>query len=192
MSSCPSCSRNIKIDESHYGTLYTCPECQSVFFVGWDGQPENAAAPAISNEEINPQANDFISTPSTSFPADDLLSPMTPTEPAGFELPSYEPTETAEKENFNDVLEFANAVEDKGLITYTLTIKGIDLSHLHQQLTDALTDPKFNWRVEDVMGQIQNGTLILESLNAAKTVVLVQRLKFLPLEIHWRQNVLTS
>lgn len=208
MSSCPSCSRNIKIDESHYGTLYTCPQCQSVFFVGWDGQPENAAAPmadtaptenfaspeapAISNEEVIPQANDFISTPATSFPADDLSSPLNPIEPTGFELPSYEPTEASGKENFNDVLEFANAVEDKGLITYTLTIKGIDLSHLHQQLTDALTDPKFNWRVEEIMGQIQDGTLTLESLNAAKAAVLVQRLKFLPLEIHWRQNVLTS
>lgn len=205
MASCPSCSRNIKIEDSHFGTLFTCPHCQSVFFIGWDGLPENGSQSAnppsfealpdpFPNDQFptgDQQASDFItSTPTIEpapFSADDLLAPL---DQVGQEN-SLEPLDSP-KENFQDVLEFANAVENKGLITYTLTIQGIDLSHLHQQLTEALTDSKFNWRVEEVMAQIQNGSLVLESLSPAKAVVLVQRLKFLPLQIHWRQNVLTS
>jgi len=204
MANCPSCSQNIKIDDSSYGTLFTCPHCQSVFFVGWDGQPEtalNSAEPSTNyfpenttytppeGESIAPQAMDFISPVSSFVPEENSHQDFLAQEPVH---DSNNSGTFPAKENFADVVEFANAVEDKGLITYDLTISGIDLSHLHQQIIDALTDSKFNWRVEDILAQIQNGTLVLQSLSPAKTVVLVQRLKFLPLEIRWRQNVLTT
>ncbi|MEK6774083.1 MAG: hypothetical protein AABY64_09085 [Bdellovibrionota bacterium] len=127
-----------------------------------------------TSPEMTPQAMDFI-TP--------LNSPPMNEEPI---------LDQPKKEDFSDVLEFANSVEDNGVITYNLTIKGIDLSHLHEQIVEALSDPKFNWQVAEMMSKIQNGTLVLESLSPAKTVVLVQRLKYLPVEIQWRQNVLTN
>ncbi len=183
MSNCPSCSQSIKIEDFHFGTLFTCPHCQNVFFIGWDGQPEVASQEVSFSEpiaqEMTPQAMDFI-TPLNSLPMNE--------EPI-IDQPIID---QPKKEDFSDVLEFANSVEDNGVITYSLTIKGIDLSHLHEQIVEALSDPKFNWQVAEIMSKIQSGTLVLESLSPAKTVVLVQRLKYLPVEIQWRQNVLTN
>lgn len=130
MANCPSCSQNIKIEDSSYGTLFTCPHCQSVFFVGWDGQPETSSVQAESaapisfvpeGEAIDPQAMDFL-TPSSAS-----LTPESNSENSFVPEPTNEDTFSI-KENFNDVVEFANAVDDKGLITYNLTIEGIDLS----------------------------------------------------------------
>ncbi len=206
MSQCPSCSNNIKIEESHYGTLFTCNHCQSVFFVGWDGNPEAAnvetpaavapmssenflapseVSPSLSEpvsfnpDEMNPSVMDFITPSSGDFiQQPEPLLPADPIESGG--------------ENFSEVIEFANMTDDKGLIIYELTIQGIDHSELHKQVADALTDSKFNWQVEEVLSRIKDGVLVLESLTPAMTMVLVNRLKYLPVEIEWRQNVLTN
>lgn len=40
MAGCPSCQTNLQIGQEHFGALFTCENCRSVFFVNWDGQPE--------------------------------------------------------------------------------------------------------------------------------------------------------
>ena len=212
MSQCPSCSKNIKIEESHYGTLFTCNHCQSVFFVGWDGVPEVANAEVA--QPVDPIASDNFLTPVQSEPSfsdptnfnPDTLNPsvtdfITPSSSGDF-IQQSEPFASADPvepiahepsgEDFSEVLEFANTTDDKGLIIYELTIQGIDHSELHKQVADALIDPKFNWQVEEVLSRIKDGVLVLESLTPAMTMVLVNRLKYLPVEIQWRQNVLTN
>jgi uncharacterized Zn finger protein (UPF0148 family) len=37
---CPNCQKEQKVTEQNYGTLFTCPTCQAVYFVNFDGQPE--------------------------------------------------------------------------------------------------------------------------------------------------------
>ncbi len=206
MSQCPSCSQNIKIEESHYGTLFTCNHCQSVFFVGWDGVPEisNAETPAptvpmtpenfLTPSEVNPSLSEPVNfNPDELNPA--VMDFITPSSGDFIQQPEpLLPTDTVEPsgENFSEVIEFANTTDDKGLIIYELTIRGIDHSELHKQVADALTDSKFNWRVEEVLLRIKDGVLVLEALTPAMTMVLVNRLKYLPVEIQWRQNVLTN
>lgn len=37
---CPNCQQNQLVTEHNYGALYTCPSCQAVYFINFDGQPE--------------------------------------------------------------------------------------------------------------------------------------------------------
>lgn len=46
MSQCPRCHNEIQIQQNQFGSLFTCPHCQAVFFVDWSGQPE---APSTEN-----------------------------------------------------------------------------------------------------------------------------------------------
>jgi len=140
-------------------------------------EPSPSFEAAPSSSEAAPQADGMEVMPSLdSFSA-----------PPGFDAPAAGP-----KENFSDVVKFGNSLDDKGLITYTVTIQGIDLSSVLQQIKEALTDERFNWKADDLLGQIQNGELVIDSLSTAKAVVLVHRLKYLPVEVQWRQNVLTN
>jgi hypothetical protein len=38
--SCPSCSQPVEITDKHLGTIFTCPHCNAVYFIDWNGQPE--------------------------------------------------------------------------------------------------------------------------------------------------------
>ena len=57
MAECPQCHSSIQISEQSFGTLFTCPACSAVYFVGWDGVPERpddkaAAFPTSFEEHI--------------------------------------------------------------------------------------------------------------------------------------------
>ncbi len=47
---CPSCQKEQNVTEQNYGALYTCPTCQAVYFVNFDGQPEYGE---MSQEDMN-------------------------------------------------------------------------------------------------------------------------------------------
>lgn len=56
MAQCPNCSKTIAVTEDHFGTLYRCEHCNTEFFIGFDGAPENSKAPLASDlptEESN-------------------------------------------------------------------------------------------------------------------------------------------
>ena len=37
---CPNCQNEQRVTEQNYGALYTCPSCQAVYFINFDGKPE--------------------------------------------------------------------------------------------------------------------------------------------------------
>lgn len=47
---CPSCQKEQKVTEQNYGALFTCPTCQAVYFVNFDGRPEFGE---MSAEDMN-------------------------------------------------------------------------------------------------------------------------------------------
>jgi endogenous inhibitor of DNA gyrase (YacG/DUF329 family) len=245
---CPHCQRSVEITEQHYGTLFTCPHCNAVYFIDWGGQPELAVAEEASaseNEEVN--SDDFASSVSAPAPAPEAENNFTPeynpndysapvdtyqleATPAGEDssvgMDSYaeaspqdaytqaEPTDPepeaydfgqtldqmteppkpsiADTSDFSDVTQFANADTAVGPLAYTVTIEGIDSSQLVNQIKEAMTDSRFAWDVNSLIHQIGGGRLVLEGLNPAKAATLVQRIKYLPLKITWRQDVLSS
>ncbi len=71
MTSCPSCQQPVEVLEQHKGTLFTCPHCNAVFFIDWNGQPEVAEHEVVGTDEPgafeNPGQN-FAGVPDFSQP----------------------------------------------------------------------------------------------------------------------------
>ncbi len=164
MASCPVCQAEIEITSQHYGTLYTCPSCNAVFFVDWAGDPEKSM----------PQREDEVP-----------LEPLDLEGEVDSPSPSFEST-------FSEITDFGNADVTQAAFNYTVTISGIDTAVIYQQVKEAVADSKFGWNVIQVMTQIKDGVLILTSLNAVKASILVQRVKYLPVKVSWSQDVLSS
>lgn len=76
---CPSCHQQVEVTEQNHGTLFTCPHCNAVYFVGWDGQfeinpvaeqeltPESTFEPTVVAESVDsgfvPPISDFTPEP---------------------------------------------------------------------------------------------------------------------------------
>ncbi|WP_295898802.1 hypothetical protein [uncultured Bdellovibrio sp.] len=261
------------------GTLFTCPHCNAVYFIDWNGQPEMAEhepeqvpEPELEQEIEtpesfeggtdfeggadfqsgtsfeNPPQQDYAYTPpagaggvgeemiphpepvfSGEIPQnipDEMTPPedpyLTPAEeiPPGTEIETplnYEaevpaeseapydfsqtldripepltPSGTTDTADFSDVTDFANADTTAGPLTYAVVIEGIESSRLLMQLKEAMTDSRFGWDVNEILNQVGGGRLVLKGLSPAKASVLINRIKYLPFKISWRQDVLSG
>lgn len=99
---------------------------------------------------------------------------------------------TPDTNDFSDVTEFANADTTAGPLTYAVIIEGIESSRLLMQLKEAMTDSRFGWDVQEILNQVGSGRLVLRGLSPAKASVLINRIKYLPFKISWRQDVLSG
>jgi hypothetical protein len=113
-----------------------------------------------------------------SQPLEATPEPMTPLNPDSNPL--------------SEITNFGNADLGQTAFSYTIMISGIDSSAIRTQLQEAITDSKFGWNVIQVMAQIKGGVLTIKSVNAVKASILIQRVKYLPVKISWRQDVLSS
>ncbi|MDG0817277.1 hypothetical protein [Bdellovibrio svalbardensis] len=102
------------------------------------------------------------------------------------------PVSVSDSSDFSDVTDFANADTAAGPITYVVVIDGIESSHLLYQLKEAMTDSRFGWDVAELLTTVGGGRLVLPGLTPAKASVLINRIKYLPFKISWRQDVLSS
>ena len=92
----------------------------------------------------------------------------------------------------DDIAHFGNAELSQSAFSYTLTIAGIDSGVLRAGIQEAISDSKFGWNVVQVMAQIKGGVLTIKSMNPVKASILMQRVKYLPVQVSWRQDVLSS
>ncbi|WP_347358662.1 zf-TFIIB domain-containing protein [Bdellovibrio sp.] len=258
---CPNCHQSVEILDKHLGTLYTCPHCNAVYFIDWNGQPEMAQhepepEPVEAPVEQNYQEQNFQdqsgypeqSYQGQDYQAQEYQQPEVPNEqePAAFdggfneapnmayespaetsfeaisedqevhgEVPAVEeapydfsqtldsvgspltpeplaPAGVSDTADFSDVTDFANADTVSGPLAYTLTIEGIESSLLVSQLREAMTDSRFGWDVATILSQIGGGRLVIKGLSPAKASVLINRIKYLPFKISWRQDVLSG
>ena len=243
MTDCPHCQRPIEISEINHGTLFTCPLCNSVYFVGWDGQPELPPTAEDMAAE-NPSQSSDSSEATPEYDNDATKMSFAPMESSGqetiidnttYQPQDYESLDQAHSENLNeeellasepepqlepeaegsydfskpldrieeasstidspgfqDVSDFANSDQVTGGLTYSLTIRGIDSKKIYGDLRDALADSRFGWDANILMKGVRNGSLTINGLNPAKTFVVVSRIKYLSLQISWRQDVLAT
>lgn len=260
---CPSCQKSVEILDKHLGTLFTCPHCNAVYFIDWNGQPEMAehepepvVEPELEQEIETPQSfeegtdfeggadfqagTDFQNPPQQDYAnysagtgtseefvphaeptfsgeiPQNIPEEMAPQEdpylapaeeiPPGTEIETpYDfsqtldripepvtPSGTPDTADFSDVTDFANADTTAGPLTYAVIIEGIESSHLLIQLKEAMTDSRFGWDVAEILNHIGGGRLILRGLSPAKASVLINRIKYLPFKISWRQDVLSG
>lgn len=227
MIACPSCQRPVEILDQHFGALFTCPHCQAVYFIDWQGQPEmaqhdNQDEPIVSEDVVegsfeNPVENSVESAEYTApldsgepfapdfvepnyeapIPEGEYMGPVE-TESYDFSQPLGQPevntfgNETTDSPDFSDITDFANADVELGPLSYTIQIDGLDSSANIIQLKEVMTDSRFSWDVSALLKGIKEGRLVLTGLPPAKASVLINRLKYLPFKISWRQDVLTS
>ncbi|WP_413559486.1 hypothetical protein [Bdellovibrio sp. HCB209] len=101
-------------------------------------------------------------------------------------------SKTSDDANFADVLDFANSTSGEGNFSYVVIIEGLDSSQLVHQLKEAMTDSKFGWDVSELLTHIGGGRLVIKGLSPAKASVFINRIKYLPFKISWRQDVLSG
>lgn len=106
-----------------------------------------------------------------------------------FQRPAFE---TSDSSDFSEVAEFGNAEVTQAAFSYSVRIEGIDSAEVRKSLEEALNDSKFNWNPSELMSQIKDGALTIRSVSAVKASILVQRIKYLPVKISWRQDVLSG
>lgn len=176
MADCPQCRSTIEIPESGFGTLFNCPNCQAVFFVGWDGVPEQ------------PQSPPAEAVPLDFGPGVGAAPEVEMTQPAATD---WEPPALDSSTDFKDVVEFGNSPEMKSPITYTVSVQGIEIADIRQKFKEAITDSRFGWDVDQILKQLQGGNITFTDLSPAKASALINRIKYLPIRISWRQNVLS-
>lgn len=59
---CPSCQKDVTVTEQNYGALYTCDQCQAVYFINFEGQAEYGEVPdTISPEMLSGGAGESVS-----------------------------------------------------------------------------------------------------------------------------------
>ena len=98
-------------------------------------------------------------------------------------------------EALDEIAEFGNSPisqGNEGQYVYTLNLSGIDSGEIRKSLVDALSDDKFKWNVNEIISNIEKGELSIQGLNPAKAFVIVNRIKFLPIDIDWIQHDITN
>ncbi|MBX3039697.1 MAG: hypothetical protein KF789_03180 [Bdellovibrionaceae bacterium] len=102
---------------------------------------------------------------------------------------ALEPAAVAGDEGMADVLNYGNQENAAGPLAYTVVIEGLELAETFEKLKEALTDSRFNWESDEVMAQVKAGRLELKGLNPTKASILINRIKYLPIEVSWKQEV---
>ena len=145
MAECPQCHSSIDIPEQNFGTLFTCPLCFAVYFVGWEGIPESPSTEVVLSPSSSqpPVAieNNLKEAPLAwdqllGQNVEELASRVEPlTEVSTDEVTMNEVTD------FQDVVEFGNSPQLEGSLTYTIFIKGIDIADTREKIKEALNPP---------------------------------------------------
>ncbi|WP_413289718.1 zf-TFIIB domain-containing protein [Bdellovibrio sp. HCB337] len=141
--------------------------------------------PVAEEPAVIEEAPAYEEAPSDYDLSQPLGMPETP-------IQESEPMPEAESSGLSDIADFGNADLSQSAFNYTLIISGIDSSALRAQIQEAITDSKFGWNVIQLMAQIKGGVLTIRSVNAVKASILMQRVKYLPVKVSWRQDVLSS
>ena len=192
---CPSCHKEVSLSEKQFGALYTCQQCQSVYFVNFDGIPEYGEIAPIefvtenqtneNNEQsFQPFESTFDATPE-HIPEENLKEEIQP-EVVSESISGKNPFDSIARE----IETFGNQETEISGLTYDLKITGLDSKESIFVLKEALQDVKFGWNSEDIFNQINYGSLELKQMTPIQAFVLAKRIQFIDAEMNWSQNVL--
>ncbi len=208
MASCPKCLASIDIPVQFFGGLFTCPKCQGVYFLGFDGTPEQSTpheppqqfeAPAESptgEPAYRPQQPTQYESQSEAIGQN--LEQQTSDQPQNQfdsysepqEIPNYDqPVQQNPVMGLDDVVRYANADATSSPLSFKVCIQGLDLVQNINELKEVLADTKLQIKFEDLRKNILNGQLIIDKIQPAKAAILAQRLRALDLKMIWEQKI---
>lgn len=194
---CPNCQVEQSVSEKNFGALYTCPSCQSVYFLNFDGQPdygevptdfqvgdaniaENTNVQSNAQEEPVAYANDFLNT-NYDLPNEESL--------ASSALAAVVAT-SAFDQIAGEISDFGNKELQIATLNYDVKISGLDNAEIKDLFLEAIEDSKFGWSASEIMASIINGEVFIKELNPVKAYILAKRLQFLDVEKKWTQHAL--
>ena len=86
---CPNCRIDAVITENSFGALYNCPNCQAVYFINFEGQPEYGAMASLESEAASSISEAVETHPQGRPPVVDQVQFHQPIEPSALDLPSF-------------------------------------------------------------------------------------------------------
>jgi hypothetical protein len=86
---CPNCRIDVAITENSFGALYTCPNCQAVYFINFEGHPEYGEMASFESEAISNVSEAGETHPQGQPPVVDQIQFHQPIEPSSLDLPSF-------------------------------------------------------------------------------------------------------
>lgn len=157
----------------------------------WEKAVDEApASPSWTSSTEEAPSTDFVVESSAVQAA--VETPLEEERPAvDFAVPldPFAPSSTGDSGDFSDVTAYANSQDAvAGPLSYTIHLRGLELADTFEKLREALTDSRFGWDPEEIMGQVRAGALTIKSVNPTKASILINRVKYLPIEIDWRQE----
>lgn len=196
--------------DAQYGSLYTCPRCEGIYFLGFDGLPEtnsieNSAENAVSSEIISPTTESEPRENEHNFtnflPADNQVPgldvPPLPNLNQNIESAPFENFEVQQlqeqspQQSLQEIVDYGNSDQFvSGPLSYDLLIEGIDLADLKKKLLEALDDKRLGFDQNSIAKKIKLGQLKLKSLSPVQASIIVNRIKFFGLKISWYQKLL--
>ena len=201
---CPSCHKDVPLSEKQFGALYTCRQCQSVYFVNFDGVPEygevapiefvsessTSESSTIENSDLTENDQPVVENNEQPFQAfETTFQPeenLAVIEAVAETIPDSNPFDTIARE----IETFGNQETEISGLTYDLKITGLDSKESIYVLKEALSDVKFGWNSEEITNQINYGSLEIKQINPVQAYVIAKRIQFIDAEMVWSQNVL--
>ncbi len=168
--------------------MYTCPLCQAVYFVNFEGQAEFS-----ENVESDFFSDAVVDEIASADPVlESFVNPM-----AAFE---HAPLFEAEKEEAfkhsefsqvaSEITDFGNSDAQIASLNYDVEIAGLDSKEEVLAFREAIDDIRFGWEIVEMMKRLHHGIVKIEKLNPVQAFILSKRIRFLKAEVKWKQNVL--
>jgi len=91
--------------------------------------------------------------------------------------------------------EYANSEMSQakdGLLSFKILISGIDSKEMRESLRSALEDQRFGWNPNELISLISKGVLQIDNVSSVKAVILINRIKRMPVTIRWEQYAITK
>lgn len=208
---CPQCQNDVSVTEAQYLSMYTCPKCQAVYFIDINGQPDYAD---MSTSEEAFQQDQASQHPPVEYVQSENQIEQTDSDVHDVSIPDQEnmdlnqdfsnlnPFENLQNQPIeeplaadlspfgtvaSEIVNFANQNEAIGVLTYDLTVAGLDTKETVSVFREAVEDSKFGWLPQDIV--IKNGECVFKNLNPVRAFIIAKRIQFLDIEMQWRQNV---
>lgn len=99
--------------------------------------------------------------------------------------------ETAE--NFQEVVDYGNSdasTWSEGNLKYRIYVSGLDSNDIRKEVKAIMSDPKFQWDINDLFSSVENGELELTGVSPVKASELIKKLRPLSVTVRWEQYVL--
>lgn len=198
---CPNCHTDVEVLEKNYGSLFTCTQCQAVYFINFEGQAEysemNESELQIATEDIVVHHNEFLTDAVADevAGADPLMSafenPMSAFEQSSYLSTEVQPENPSEFSSVaKEISDFGNSDAQIASLNYDVEITGLDSKEEVGAFKEAIEDHRFGWDVPKILQSLRNGSLKIEKLNPVQAYILSRRIRFLNIEVKWKQNVL--